>query len=140
MDAASDPNTTLSSFIADPTPEQHIPKALEGLRTFFERLAGTSVDPLIQKSRTCANEIVRNPDLKKWFKDFFAFSRRNLGEPGFSKSDKAQSQRKELRIRWRTLLEKDEKWQRAVDDVKSDRKSTRLNSSHSGESRMPSSA
>ena len=32
MDAASDSNVTISSFIADPTPEQHIPKALALLR------------------------------------------------------------------------------------------------------------
>ncbi|KAF9523026.1 hypothetical protein CPB83DRAFT_68008 [Crepidotus variabilis] len=118
IDAASDPNTTLSSFVADPTPEQHIPKALEALKTVVERLAGTSLDPLIQKIRSCANEVVRDQDLKAWFDEFFAFSRKNLGESGYSSSDEAQAKRKELRVRWRTLLEKDQKWQKAVDEVK----------------------
>ncbi len=36
---------TLSSFITDPTPEQHIPKGITLLRTFFERLAGKSSSP-----------------------------------------------------------------------------------------------
>ena len=122
IDAASDPNTTLSTFIADPTPEQHIPKALGLIRTLVERLAGTSLEPLVQKSRTCANSIVRDEDLKKWFDEFLATTRKNLAEPGYARSDESQAKRKELRIRWRTLLEKDQKWKASVDSIKEELK------------------
>ncbi|KAF8799376.1 hypothetical protein BYT27DRAFT_7227880 [Phlegmacium glaucopus] len=118
MDAASDPNVTLSSFIADPTPEQHIPKALDLLRTLVERLAGAPLEPLIQKTRTCASSVLKDTELKGWFDDFFSSARQNLSEPGYARSEEARNKRRELRMRWRTLLEKDDKWRKAVDNVK----------------------
>ena len=117
IDAASDPNTTLSNFIADPTPEQHIPKALGLLRTLVERLANTPLDPLIQKARICADSILKDQELNTWFDDFFSTARKNLSEPGYARSEEAQDKRKELRERWRELLEKSDKWKAAVDDV-----------------------
>jgi len=68
--------------------------------------------------RTCANEIVCDEDLKAWFDEYFNLSRKNLGEVGYAESDAAKAKRKELRIRWRTLLEKDEKWNGAVENIK----------------------
>ena len=117
VDAAYDPNTTLSSFIADPTPEQHIPKALGLLRTLFERLANTPLEPLIQKARICADSILKDQELQVWFDHFFSTARKNLSEPGYARSEEAQGKRKELRVRWRTLLEKNDKWKAAVDNV-----------------------
>jgi hypothetical protein len=117
IDAASDPKTTLSNFIADPTPEQHIPKALGLLRTLLERLANTSLEPLIQKIRICAHSILKDQELKAWFDDFFSTVRKNLSEPGYARSEEAQGKRKELRGRWGTLLEKSDKWRSAVDNV-----------------------
>ena len=118
MDAASDPNVTLSSFIADPTPEQHIPKALALLRTLLERLANAPLEPLVQKMRACASSILRETELKGWFDDFFTCARQNLSEPGYARSEEAESKRQELWTRWKTLLEEDDKWRRAVDSVK----------------------
>ena len=118
MNAASDPNVTLSSFIADPTPEQHIPKALALLRTLVERLANAPLEPLIQKVRTCANSILKDAELKGWFDDFFSCARKNLSEPGYARSEEAESKRQELWMRWKTALEKDDKWRKAVDNVK----------------------
>ena len=118
MDAASDPNVTLSSFIADPTPEQHIPKALALLRTLVERLTNAPLEPLIQKVRTCATSILRDTELKGWFDDFIACARRNLSKPGYARSEEAESERQELWKRWKTILEKDDNWRKAVDCVK----------------------
>jgi len=118
INAASDPNTTLSNFIVDPTPEQHILKALEAVRTLFEHFAGVSLEPLLQKMRTCANEIVCDEDLKAWFDEYFNLSQKNLGEVGYAESNAAKAKHKELRICWRTLLEKDEKWNGAVENIK----------------------
>ena len=122
MDAASDPNVTLSSFIADPTPEQHIPKALTLLRTLVERLTNAPLEPLIQKLRTCATSILKDSELKGWFDDFFNCARQNLAEPGYARSEEAESKRQELCERWKTTLEKDDKWRKAVDSVKNELK------------------
>jgi len=116
MDVVSDPNTTLSNFIADPTPEQHIPKVLTLLRTLVERLANTPLEPLIQKTHICAHSILKDEELKVWFGDFFSTVRKNLSEPGYAHSE-AQDKRKELRVHWRMLLEKSDKWRSAVDDI-----------------------
>ena len=96
VDAASDPNVTLSSFIADPTPEQHIPKALTLLRTLVERLTNAPLEPLIQKLRTCATSILKDSELKGWFDDFFNCARQNLAEPGYARSEEAESKQQEL--------------------------------------------
>ncbi|KAF8888404.1 hypothetical protein CPB84DRAFT_1786289 [Gymnopilus junonius] len=117
LDAAVDSNATLSSLVNDSTPEQHIPKALKLFRTILERLANTSLEPLIKQIRVCSNSILRDEDLRKWFDDFFAMARKTLTEPGFARSDEAKDKRKELRIRWRTLLEKDDNWKDGVDKV-----------------------
>jgi hypothetical protein len=118
INAAADPNATLSTFMADPTPEQHIPKALSLLREFVERLANHSMDPLIKTLRSASASIAKDEDLKKWFDDFFALTRRALSEQDFARSDEATQKRKELRIRWRTQIEKDATWKDAVEKVK----------------------
>ena len=118
MDAASDPDVTLSSFIADPTPEQHIPKALALLRTLVERLANAPLEPLIETVQTCATSVLKDTEVKGWFNDFFACARQNLSEPGYARSEEAKSKRQELCERWKTTLENDDKWRNAVDSVK----------------------
>jgi hypothetical protein len=118
VDAVSDPDVTLSSFIADPTPEQHIPKALAFLRTLVERLANAPLEPLIQKIRACASSVFKDTELKGWFDDFLTCARQNLSEPGYARSEEAESKREELWVRWKTHLEKDDKWRKAVDSVK----------------------
>ncbi|KAF9476292.1 hypothetical protein BDN70DRAFT_882609 [Pholiota conissans] len=118
LDSASDPNTTLSSFVNDPTPEQHVPKALTLINMLLERLSGTSLTPLIQCVRTCANSISKDEDLRGWFDTFFGAVRKNLSEPGYVRSEEAMKQRKDLRVRWKMLMEKDETWKNAVSSVK----------------------
>jgi hypothetical protein len=115
---SADPNITLSSFIVDPTPEQHIPTALGFLCTLVKRLANAPLEPLIQKTQACATSILKDRELKAWFDDFFSSARQNLSEPGYARSEEAQFQRRELCVRWKALLEKDDKWRKAVDSVK----------------------
>ncbi|TFK17334.1 hypothetical protein FA15DRAFT_761110 [Coprinopsis marcescibilis] len=117
IDAAADPNLTLSKFLADSTPEQHIPKAVDLFRKFLERLANTSFEPFIEQIRTATSSIMRDPELKAWFNDSLSYSRKLLAEPDFSRSDEAKRERKELRVRWRTFSEKDEKWKSNIESL-----------------------
>ncbi|EDR09989.1 uncharacterized protein LACBIDRAFT_317829 [Laccaria bicolor S238N-H82] len=119
METASDPNTTLSKFIVDPTPEQHIPKALRLLRTLVERLANnTSLEGVIAALRTCVFSIVKNPELKEWVDDSIRWARKVLAEPGYARSEEAQKTRKALEERWKSALEKDWKWHGHVKKLK----------------------
>ncbi|KAF8888376.1 hypothetical protein CPB84DRAFT_1849617 [Gymnopilus junonius] len=108
VDIAADPNATLADFIADPTPDQHIPKALEQFRSLFERLANTSLEPA---SSIC------DQDVKTWFNDSFALARKNLTEPDYARSDESEAKRREMRQRWDGLLNKDAKWKESVDGL-----------------------
>jgi hypothetical protein len=118
-ESASDPDTTLSKFITDPTPEQHIPKAIKLLRTLVERLANnTSLEGVIAALRTCVLSIVNNPELKGWVDDSIGWARKILAEPGYARSEEAQKTRKELEERWRSALQKDWRWHGNVKQLK----------------------
>ncbi|KAF7981273.1 hypothetical protein HWV62_34169 [Athelia sp. TMB] len=123
--AASVNQTPLESFIDDPTPEQHVPNAIRGIRTFIERLAGgKSLDDVLGKLRECAADVRADPDLKAWFNDLFAHIRKSLDEAGYARSDEAGQRYNELRQRWKALSsnESDEgrKWKHDVDALKSE--------------------
>ena len=68
--------------------------------------------------RTCASSILKDTELKGWFDDFLTCARQNLSEPGYARSEEAESKRQELCERWKTFIEKDDKWRKAVDSVK----------------------
>jgi hypothetical protein len=96
-------STTLEST-NDPTPEQHVPKAIRHIRTFIERLAGgKSLDDLLSKVSTCAVDVKADKDLKSWFDDFFAHVRRSLNQAGYARSDVASKTYKDLR-KWLVSL------------------------------------
>ncbi|KAG6860980.1 hypothetical protein C0995_005216 [Termitomyces sp. Mi166 len=110
---------SLASFVNDPTPEQHIPKALNLFQTLLERLSSTPLDPLMTKVKICLNAIAGDPKLRKWFDDFFDLAHKNLVQQGYVQSEESKKKRKELRTRWKALLdEEDGKWLKAVNQVK----------------------
>ncbi|KAG6852139.1 hypothetical protein C0991_002655, partial [Blastosporella zonata] len=109
---------SLASLVSDPTPEQHIPKALELIQTLLERLSATPLDPLFDKVKICLNTISGDPQLRKWFDDFFNLARKNLTKESYVRSEESNKKRKELRTRWKNLLdEEDGKWRKAVGEV-----------------------
>ncbi|KAG6889628.1 hypothetical protein C0992_004584 [Termitomyces sp. T32_za158] len=112
---------SLAAFVNDPTPEQHIPKALDLLQLVLERLSSRSLEPLMARVRVCLNTVAGDPKLRKWFDDFFDLARKNLVSEGYVQSEESKLKRKELRSRWKALLEEENgKWLNAVNEVKAE--------------------
>ncbi|KAF8638388.1 hypothetical protein AX17_002249 [Amanita inopinata Kibby_2008] len=141
MDIAADSDTTLQSFINDPTPEQHIPKSLNLLRTLLEHLSNRSLEPFLDRLRACVVSITHDEQLRQWFSDFFELSQKTLGEPGFAGSEESSKTREELSARWKKLLDEDTQWksdveglQKELDDIQtglnSDKDLVRLKMAH----------
>lgn len=121
LDTAGDINTdtSLESFVDDPTEEQHLIKAIRALRTFFERLAGgKSLDDFFAVLRVCGVDIQQDEHLRTLFDDLLSHLRRSIDQRGYVRSEEAQQQREELKARWKELHDKDseegKKWR---DDV-----------------------
>jgi hypothetical protein len=118
-------NTTVDTFIDDPTEEQHIPKALAGIRILAERLSGDkSLDDLFAHVRSCAADIRSDPDTKTWFDEFFAHARKTLEEPSYGHSEEASRKGDFLRQRWNELLDADSdkgrKWKVDVEALRNE--------------------
>ncbi|KAL1742409.1 hypothetical protein HDZ31DRAFT_66017 [Schizophyllum fasciatum] len=95
---------SLSSFVDDPTPEQHLHKALDGVQKLFERFAGDkSLNDLFSKTRVCARDIREDENLRKWFDEFFDHTRKMFTQEGYRQSSEANGKRKELRRRWHEM-------------------------------------
>ncbi|KAH6902617.1 hypothetical protein BKA70DRAFT_1434941 [Coprinopsis sp. MPI-PUGE-AT-0042] len=99
MDAAADPGLTLSNSSTTPPPN--------------------STSPSLH-FRTATASVMRDQDLRTWFDDSFAYGRKILAEPGFSDSKASKQQRRELRVRWRTFMEKDDKWKQQIEALKAE--------------------
>ncbi|KAF4622165.1 hypothetical protein D9613_009116 [Agrocybe pediades] len=129
---------SLSAFIVDSSGSQndHLTKALDMIKTLVERLSGdNSIDGLLDALRRGVGALLKEAEddksgqqhnaeqgkgeLKAWFDDALTYARQLLGEPGYSRSEKGQKQRKALRKRWISLYEgeNNSEWRRAVDDI-----------------------
>lgn len=126
VDTASDQSqTSVESFINDPTPEKHTINAIKLIRTFIERLAGgKSLEDVLEKGRVCAGDVRADGDLKAWFDDFSTHVRKSLDQPGYARSDEASKTYKELRKRWKALRSQDteegKKWKEDVHSFKTE--------------------
>ncbi|KAK7047885.1 hypothetical protein VNI00_006213 [Paramarasmius palmivorus] len=123
FDATAKSNSdSLDSLVSDPTPEQHIPKALRAIQTLLERLSHTSLSALISTLRQCTLDIREDADLRQWFDDFFAHLRKSLDEPGYTRSEASNKARKDLRQRWKQMLDADSdfgrKWKSDLEKFK----------------------
>ncbi len=114
-------SSDIDSFIDDPTPEQHVTKAFQALKTLVERLAGgRSLDDLYTTGRQCAMHVQQDENLQAWFRDFFRVVRRTLDEAGYVRSDECKRTRKELRVQWKRFFEDDADWKREWDAFKAE--------------------
>jgi len=127
LDSASSTTSSdisLSTFVTDSSEEQHLSKGLAALRTFIERLAqGKSLQPLIDALCNAISEVVGDPQLKKWFDDYFKYARKALADVEYAHSEDAKATRKELTTRWKKLTSTDEnsKWSKLIENINSER-------------------
>ncbi|KAI0342498.1 hypothetical protein BDW22DRAFT_1407581 [Trametopsis cervina] len=130
LDTAGDVNTdtSLDSFIDDPTPEQHLIKAIRGAREFFERQAdGKSLDDFFGALRVCGVDIQQDKKLRKWTDDVLDHLQKCLDEKGYVRSGDSQEKREELQERWNKMMdpehpegEEGRKWQEDVGKLKAE--------------------
>ena len=108
LDTAGDVNTdtSLESFIDDPTPEQHLIKAVRGARQFFERQAdGKSLDDFFAALRVCGVDIQRDQKLRSWMDDYLDYMQKCLDQKGYVRSDEASETREQLKARWDKMMD-----------------------------------
>ncbi|KAI0033573.1 hypothetical protein K488DRAFT_84772 [Vararia minispora EC-137] len=107
-DAAADvsQSTSLESFINDPTPEQHLVKAIRSVRKLLENIAGgKNFDPLFSALQQCVIDVRNDPDLQQWLSDFLALVKKNLDTVGQIDSKETKGEREDLKKRWKRLTE-----------------------------------
>ncbi|KAJ4466871.1 hypothetical protein C8J55DRAFT_439193 [Lentinula edodes] len=123
FNSATNAASSLDSLVDDNTTDKHITKALQAIETLLSRLAHTdSLSKLVSTIRKCAVDIRDDQDLRSWFDDFFTHLRRDLDESGYIRSDENKRVRKDLRIRWKDMLDQDSEfgrtWKNDVEAMK----------------------
>ncbi|KAJ3918260.1 hypothetical protein F5877DRAFT_42933 [Lentinula edodes] len=123
FNSATNAASSLDSLVDDNTTDKHITKALQAIETLLSRLAHTdSLSELVSTIRKCAVDIRDDQDLRSWFDDFFTHLHRDLDESGYIRSDENKRVRKDLRIRWKDMLDQDSEfgrtWKNDVEAMK----------------------
>ncbi|KAJ3765925.1 hypothetical protein FB446DRAFT_759221 [Lentinula raphanica] len=122
FNAATDSAASLDSLVEDNTPDKHVFKALQSIETLLSRLSHTSLSELVSTIRRCAIDVRDDQDLRRWFDEFFTHLRRDLDESGYIRSDEAKRVRKDLRTRWKEMLDQDSDfgrtWKKDVEAMK----------------------
>lgn len=123
FNTATNVASSLDSLVDDNTADKHITKALQAIETLLSRLAHTdSLSKLVSTIRKCAVDVRDDQDLRSWFDDFFTHLRRDLDESGYIRSDESKRVRKDLRTRWKDMLDQDSEfgrtWKNDVEAMK----------------------
>ncbi|KAJ3868020.1 hypothetical protein EV359DRAFT_33186 [Lentinula novae-zelandiae] len=123
FNSATNVASSLDSLVDDNTTDKHITKALQAIEKLSSRLAHTdSLSKLVSAIRKCAVDIRDDQDLRSWFDDFFTHLRRDLDESGYIRSDESKRVRKDLRTRWKDMLDQDSEfgrtWKNDVEAMK----------------------
>ncbi|KAJ7749498.1 hypothetical protein B0H16DRAFT_1845635 [Mycena metata] len=125
FDTATDQSFTLNSFIEDTTPEQHVHKALNALKTLVDRFAkpDSSVDAILLRAQHFINAVRGDSgEVKAWVDKFFAHAQKSLEDPAYPRSEEAKSVRRDLRHSGRTLIDTNteggRKWAELKDAVR----------------------
>ncbi|KAJ7118017.1 hypothetical protein C8R43DRAFT_934298 [Mycena crocata] len=108
LDTPSDEPFQLDTFISDSTPEQHVPKALDALRSLLDRFANpqSSVKAVVQAVERFITAVRKNsPEFKTWADKCFTHARRILDDSEYAKSDEARAVQDDLRAQGHQLLD-----------------------------------
>ncbi|KAJ6510455.1 hypothetical protein C8R45DRAFT_1160962 [Mycena sanguinolenta] len=108
FDTAMDQSFTLDTIVEDTTPEQHIHKALNEIKTLLDRFAqpNSSVDDLLRQMQRFVSAVRGDSvEVKTWVDKFFEHAHRSLGDPEYPRSEHARTARRDLRKRAQTLLD-----------------------------------
>jgi hypothetical protein len=99
-------STSLESFVNDPTPEKHLIHAIRYINRLAQNIAGgKSLDDLHSALCTCVIDIRNDTDLRQWFKDYIAYSKRTLENVGDNDAEEMRDTRQGLRRRWNELTD-----------------------------------
>ena len=120
--AGASQETSLDSFVHDPTPDKHLINALRSIRTLVENIAGgKSLEDLFSALRKCVLDIRRDKDLQSLVNDFLAFAKKSFATVGLE--DAQEQERKDLKRRWKELTEGDtdsaKRWKEDVGRLRS---------------------
>jgi hypothetical protein len=121
-------DTSLESFIDDPTPEQHLIKAIRGAREFFERQAdGKSLNDFFAALRVCGVDIQQDQNLRQWTDDVLDHMQKCLDEKGYVRSGESAEKRQDLNNRWEKMMDPQDpsgemgrKWQEDVGKLRAE--------------------
>ncbi|KAJ7475171.1 hypothetical protein B0H11DRAFT_1866022 [Mycena galericulata] len=126
FDSTSDQSFTLETFVQDTTPEQHIPKALNALKTLLDRFAEpeSSVDAVLDKVQRFVSAVRGDSvEVKAWVDKFVQHAHRSLDDPDYPRSEEARGVRRDLRKRGRILIDENtdagRTWAQLKDTVRS---------------------
>nr|GAT50058.1 predicted protein [Mycena chlorophos] len=97
--APADEPFSLNTFIEDQSPDQHIHKALDGLKTLLNRLVEprSSVDALVGATNRFVSVVRGDADVRAWVDKYFEYIQRSIDDPEYPDSDQARVTRRELR-------------------------------------------
>ena len=120
--AGASQETSLDSFIHDPTPDKHLINALRSIRTLVENIAGgKSLEDLFSALRKCVLDIRRDKDLQSLVNDFLTFAKKSFATVGLE--DAQEQEREDLKRRWKELTEGDtdsaKRWKEDVGRLRS---------------------
>ncbi|KAJ7902724.1 hypothetical protein B0H14DRAFT_3851682 [Mycena olivaceomarginata] len=104
----SDQPFTWDAFIGDPSPEQHIHKALDAFKILLDRFVNpeSSVDEVLDKAQQFISAIRGSSgEFKAWVDKFFEHVHRSLDDPEYPSSEEAQDVGHKLRLQRRELLD-----------------------------------
>ncbi|RSH91097.1 hypothetical protein EHS25_010273 [Saitozyma podzolica] len=92
--------------------DEKVQQAGRDLKALIERLANTSLDPLISAVQTAAKDIEGNDKLKGYFQDLENYVERLLYQPGYVVSQRAYRKATSLYDDAQSLLRENDAWKR----------------------------
>ncbi|KAJ7334757.1 hypothetical protein DFH08DRAFT_939527 [Mycena albidolilacea] len=121
LDTATDQSFTLDTIIEDSSPEQHLHKAINDLKTLVDRFAQpkSSVDDVLRSAQRFSSAVRGDSvEVKAVVEKFFDYAHKSLDDPKYPRSEEARLVRRDIRQRGRKLLDANTDAGRAWEELK----------------------